>query len=68
MFNWFKNKKNKKNNIIFKGINSSVGGSFEATLEKANGDKQCICRQHNMLTNTGYGLLTNTLALSKDCF
>ena len=67
MFNWFKNKKNKKNNIIFKGINSSVGGSFEATLEKANGDKQCICRQHNMLTNTGYGLLTNTLDLSKDC-
>lgn len=67
MFNWFKNKKNKKNNIIFKGINSSVGGSFEATLEKANGEKQHICRQHNMLTNTGYGLLTNTLDLSKDC-
>ena len=67
MFNWFKNKKNKKNNIILKGINSSVGGSFEATLEKANGDKQYICRQHNMLTNTGYGLLTNTLDLSKDC-
>lgn len=70
MFHWFKNKKskkNKKNNIIFKGINSSVGGSFEATLEKANGEKQYICRQHNMLTNTGYGLLTNTLDLSKDC-
>lgn len=67
MFHWFKNKKSKKNNIIFKGINSSVGGSFEATLEKANGDKQHICRQHNMLTNTGYGLLTNTLDLSKDC-
>lgn len=70
MFHWFKNKKskkNKENNIIFKGINSSVGGSFEATLEKANGEKQHICRQHNMLTNTGYGLLTNTLDLSKDC-
>src|SRR5574344_2000883 len=67
MFHWFKNKKNKKNNIILKGINSSVGGSFEATLEKANGDKQHICRQHNMLTNTGYGLLINTLDLSKDC-
>jgi hypothetical protein len=67
MFHWFKNKKNKKNNIILKGINSSVGGSFEATLEKANGDKQHICRQHNMLTNTGYGLLTNTLDLSKEC-
>lgn len=64
MFHWFKNK---KNNIILKGINSSVGGSFEATLEKANGDKQYICRQHNMLTNTGYGLLTNTLDLSKEC-